>query len=102
MTPTEKRLLIEVALITANLGTGYAARIEPLLEADHAAEVEATERADPDPERLRLAVTEAESVFRHYGDLHAAKPDHDKAKRNYDMADRMRAALKPFRSSTPN
>lgn len=35
----------------------------------------------------------AEAKFREYGDLHAAKPDMVKAQRNYDIADRMRAAL---------
>lgn len=38
---------------------------------------------------LRLA----ESVFRAYGDHHAAKPDEEKAQRNYQLADTMRAAL---------
>ena len=38
---------------------------------------------------LRLA----ESVFRAYGDHHAAKPDEEKAQRNYQLAEQMRAAL---------
>jgi hypothetical protein len=44
-------------------------------------------------ERLRAAVSEAERMFRWYGDLHTAKPDHEKARRNYDMADKMATAL---------
>lgn len=40
------------------------------------------------------ALRKAEKTFRWYGDLHAAKPDHDKAKRNYDLADEMLAALR--------
>lgn len=44
--------------------------------------------------RLREAVTEARDTFRHYGDLHAAKPDPVKAQRNYDLAARQDAALK--------
>ena len=43
--------------------------------------------------RLREFVAKAEAVFRWYGDLHAAKPDMDKAQRNYDMAGAARAAL---------
>lgn len=39
------------------------------------------------------ALEEAERTFRHYGDLHAAKPDPVKAQRNYEMADKMLAAL---------
>jgi len=42
---------------------------------------------------LERAVTKARDTFRHYGDLHAAKPDEVKAKRNYDLADEMQAAL---------
>ena len=40
------------------------------------------------------ALEEAERTFRHYGDLHAAKPDPVKAQRNYEMADKMLAALR--------
>ena len=39
------------------------------------------------------AVRKAAATFRRYGDLHAAKPDPAKAKRNYDLADEMDAAL---------
>ena len=39
------------------------------------------------------ALEEAAKTFRHYGDLHAAKPDPMKAQRNYEMADKMLAAL---------
>lgn len=46
-----------------------------------------------DNARLRAAATEAEKMFRWYGDIHAAKPDPDKAARNYEMADKMAAAL---------
>lgn len=43
---------------------------------------------------LVATLAEAEAMFRWYGDLHAAKPDAgDKAKRNYDMADKCRAAI---------
>lgn len=44
---------------------------------------------------LEAALIEARDTFRHYGDLHAAKPDMVKAQRNYDLADRMEAALNP-------
>jgi len=43
------------------------------------------------------ALEKARDTFRHYGDLHAAKPDEVKAKRNYDLADEMDAALKAAR-----
>lgn len=36
---------------------------------------------------------EAERMFRWYGDLHAAKPDPEKAARNYEMADRLAATI---------
>lgn len=42
---------------------------------------------------LVAALEEAERTFRWYGDLHAAKPDAEKAQRNYDLADRMAAVL---------
>jgi hypothetical protein len=42
---------------------------------------------------LKLALKEARDVFQHYGDLHAAKPDPVKARRNYDLAERMQAAI---------
>lgn len=41
----------------------------------------------------REALAEAEATFRRYGDLHAAKPDPVKASANYELADRMAAAL---------
>lgn len=41
----------------------------------------------------REALTKAEATFRRYGDLHAAKPDPAKAAANYELADRMAAAL---------
>ncbi len=48
-------------------------------------------------DRLAAALTDAEKMFRWYGDLHAAKeqtPENaDKTKRNYDMADKCAAAL---------
>jgi len=50
-------------------------------------------RAVNNHDRLVDALEEAASVFAHYGDLHAAKPDPVKAKRNYDLADRMKVAL---------
>ncbi len=40
-------------------------------------------------------LAECETMFRWYGDLHAAKPDMEKAKRNYDMADKIRALKTP-------
>lgn len=43
--------------------------------------------------RMRGAVKEARDVFRHYGDLHAAKPDLAKADRNYNLASRMNAVI---------
>lgn len=42
---------------------------------------------------MLATLKEAEAMFRWYGDLHAAKPDHNKAKRNYDMADKCAAAI---------
>lgn len=36
---------------------------------------------------------EAERMFRWYGDMHAAKPDMDKAQRNHAMADRLAATI---------
>lgn len=39
------------------------------------------------------AAHKAEKQFRWYGDLHAAKPDLDKAARNYEYADMLRALL---------
>ena len=42
---------------------------------------------------LEATVRNARDVFRAYGDLHAAKPDIAKAKRNYDLADEMQRAL---------
>lgn len=42
---------------------------------------------------LRRFVEKAEQTFRHYGDLHAAKPDQIKAIRNYDLADEACQAL---------
>lgn len=42
---------------------------------------------------MLAALEKAEATFRHYGDLHAAKPDEAKAKRNYDLADEFRAAI---------
>lgn len=43
---------------------------------------------------LLEALEKAEKTFRWYGDLHAAKPDTEKAARNYELADEMRAAIK--------
>ena len=42
---------------------------------------------------LLIGCIEAEKVFRWYGDLHGAKPDAEKAKRNYDMADELAAII---------
>ena len=39
----------------------------------------------------RGLLEECEVLFRWYGDLHAAKPDAEKAKRNYDIADKIKA-----------
>ena len=41
----------------------------------------------------KVDIKEIEALFRWYGDLHAAKPDMDKAKRNYDMADKVKAMI---------
>lgn len=49
--------------------------------------------------RLRAAVKEAAEQFRWYGDLHAAKPDDEKAKRNYDLEEKMLDALLSFTPS---
>lgn len=45
-------------------------------------------------EMLRAAVEKAEKTFIWYGELHAAKPDPDKAMRNFGLAGEMRQALK--------
>lgn len=44
------------------------------------------------PEML-VDLREAEKMFRWYGELHAAKPDPEKAARNYEMADRLAATI---------
>ena len=49
--------------------------------------------ADGELERLRAAVKLAEDTFKWYGDLHAAKPDMEKAYRNYELAQHMATAL---------
>ena len=38
------------------------------------------------PQRHIAALREVEKTFRWYGDLHAAKPDMEKAARNYEKA----------------
>lgn len=38
-------------------------------------------------------LVEAERMFRWYGDLHAAKPDPEKAARNFEMADRLAGTI---------
>lgn len=43
--------------------------------------------------RMHADLVEAERMFRWYGDLHAAKPDPEKAARNYEMADRLAATI---------
>mgnify|MGYP001080586707 CR=1 FL=1 len=50
---------------------------------------------------LLATIKEAEAMFRWYGDLHAAKPDHDKAKRNYDMADKCAATIAKAEGKAP-
>jgi len=42
---------------------------------------------------LRKALTKARDTFLYYGNLHAAKPDLEKASRNFDLAKEMQAAL---------
>ena len=42
---------------------------------------------------MLVALGQAERQFRWYGDLHAAKPDAEKAARNYEYADMLRALL---------
>lgn len=66
-----------------------AAVIAREIEADRA-KIEALEAENA---RLREALKQAEAVFTHYGELHAAKPDPVKVRRNFDLADAMRAAL---------
>ena len=44
------------------------------------------------PDLLDIA-KKAEALFRHYGDLHAAKPDMEKANRNYEMADELSSII---------
>lgn len=51
-------------------------------------------RADTaDLKAVRDAVTEAAKTFRWYEELHRAKPDHEKADRNKEFAERMELAL---------
>jgi hypothetical protein len=47
-------------------------------------------------ELLAVTAQYAADTFQKYGDMHAAKPDPVKAKRNYDLAAEMRAALIAF------
>ena len=42
---------------------------------------------------MLVVLGQAERQFRWYGDLHAAKPDAEKAARNYEYADMLRALL---------
>ena len=42
---------------------------------------------------MLVALGQAEKQFRWYGDLHAAKPDAEKAARNYEYADMLHALL---------
>lgn len=42
---------------------------------------------------LEKSVKIAEDTFKWYGDLHAAKPDMEKAARNYELADEMSRTL---------
>jgi hypothetical protein len=51
------------------------------------------------PEMLTDLI-EAERMFRWYGDLHAAKPDAEKAARNYELADRLAATISKARGDT--
>lgn len=44
--------------------------------------------------RLREAVALARDTFGHYGNLHAAKPDNEKAERNYALRNQMVTALR--------
>lgn len=62
--------------------------------------VRRAQAAEADAAKLREAVDQAEQVFRHYGDLHAAKPDPVKATRNYDLADEMAQALAQTKGRT--
>jgi predicted nucleic acid-binding Zn-ribbon protein len=47
------------------------------------------DKLDQELEEARKLLKLAEETFRHYGDLHVAKPDEVKAKRNYELADTM-------------
>lgn len=73
------------------------ARAERLEDALEKSQARAT-AAEAAAKRLREAVIRAEKVFRWYGDLHATEeqtPENAaKMKRNDDMADAMKAALK--------
>lgn len=45
--------------------------------------------------RMYAALSLAAVTFQRYAELHAAKPDHDKAAANYDLAYKMRCAMDP-------
>ena len=47
------------------------------------------------------ALEKARDTFRHYGDLHAAKPDMDKAGRNYALAVEMQEAIDALIETKP-
>lgn len=65
------------------------------LTVDRDATQEAFEKMGARVVELEKALFRAEVRFRDYGDLHAAKPDMEKARRNYSFADELRIVLKP-------
>lgn len=55
--------------------------------------IETIEESERVQSTVLEALVDAERLFRHYGELHAAKPDEAKAARNYAMADRLAAVI---------
>lgn len=84
----EKNGLLKYALTEHETLQAENAELEAMLDAVGAGGVGQSIRPSA-IDAIRLA----ESTFRAYGDHHAAKPDDEKAQRNYQLAEQMRAAL---------
>ena len=57
---------------------------------------ELEKECEDDTKSLIEALVKARDTFNWYGDMHAAKPDMEKAKRNYDLRDEMNAAIEAY------
>lgn len=83
-----KPVIEELEVEKHNITVKKNALFQSLIDAEAKIDQQAAEIRN-----LRASLKVSEMVFRHYGDLHALKPDMDNAARNYAMADRMKAAL---------